>query len=355
MQGRSAIGEDASGDTRTRVLEAALACFNEHGYEQTTIARICERSGASNGALFHRFASKEAIADALYVRAIASFQEGLWDLLRRRPRSLRAAVRGTISHQLDWIENHRDEARFLYMRGHLDWDSPAGAEVVVLNRNLGEAYREWMAPLVAAGTVKPMSMLMITAIVNGPAHAIARRWLAGHVGSPLHGHLDELADAACAALGGASASPRRTPSTRSRHAAGEPSATSQIAAMIPFATLVGLELLEATPQVVRGRLAWSPERCTTGEIMHGGALMTLADTCAAVCAFLNLPGGALGTATIESKTNFLRAVREGAVTAAARPLHAGRTLIVLETEIVREDGSLAAKVSQTQAFHYPRS
>jgi uncharacterized protein (TIGR00369 family) len=88
--------------------------------------------------------------------------------------------------------------------------------------------------------------------------------------------------------------------------------------------------------------------------MHGGALMALADTCGGACAFLNLPEGAVGTATIESKTNFLRAVREGAVTAATRPLHTGRTMIVLETEIAREDGSLVAKVTQTQAFHYPR-
>ena len=88
--------------------------------------------------------------------------------------------------------------------------------------------------------------------------------------------------------------------------------------------------------------------------MHGGALMALADTCGAVCAFLNLPEGAHGTATIESKTNFLRAVREGALLASTRPLHTGRTLAVLETMIEREDGALAAKVTQTQAYHYPR-
>ena len=88
--------------------------------------------------------------------------------------------------------------------------------------------------------------------------------------------------------------------------------------------------------------------------MHGGALMALADNGGGVCAFLNLPEGAIGTATIESKTNFLRAVREGAVTASSRPLHLGRTMVVVETELVRDDGKLAAKVTQTQAFHYPR-
>jgi uncharacterized protein (TIGR00369 family) len=123
---------------------------------------------------------------------------------------------------------------------------------------------------------------------------------------------------------------------------------------MPFAALIGVELLETRPEMVRGRLEWAPERCTSGGLLHGGALMSLADSCGGVCAFLNLPEGATGTATIESKANFLRGVREGAITATTRPLHAGRTMIVLETELAREDGSLAAKVTQTQAFHYPR-
>ena len=130
---------------------------------------------------------------------------------------------------------------------------------------------------------------------------------------------------------------------------------TQIRDAMPFATLIGVELLDATPELVRGSLAWAPERCTAGGLMHGGSLMALADTCVGVCAFLNLPEGAIGTATIESKTNFMRAVRDGTITASTRPLHAGRTLMVLETVLTREDGSLAGKVTQTQAFHYPRS
>ena len=124
--------------------------------------------------------------------------------------------------------------------------------------------------------------------------------------------------------------------------------------LVPFAAALGMELLEATPELVVSRLQWTPERCTVGGVMHGGALMALADNGGGVCAFLNLPEGAVGTATIESKTNFMRAVREGAVTASSRPLHLGRTMVVVETELVRDDGKLAAKVTQTQAFHYRR-
>jgi AcrR family transcriptional regulator len=206
-------------DTRQRILDAALACFTEDGYEQTTIARIRQRSGTSNGALFHHFATKEAIADALYVAAIASFQQGLWELLARQPDSLRAAVRTAIGHQLRWTQEHPDLARFVYLRGHPSSGSAGGAELNQLNRELAAAFRQWMAPLAERGEIRPTSMLVITAIVGGPAHAIARRWLAGHVSAPLTSFTDELADAAWAGLRGTQVRTRpavQPPATNSR-------------------------------------------------------------------------------------------------------------------------------------------
>ncbi|HYM56260.1 MAG TPA: TetR/AcrR family transcriptional regulator, partial [Solirubrobacteraceae bacterium] len=108
------------------------------------MARIRELSGVSNGTLFHYFPSKEAIADALYLEAIADFQEGLWRLLAERPRSLRTAVRGVIAHQIEWIEANIDRARFVYTRGTLDGDSPGGAELDEMNRKLATSYEEWL-------------------------------------------------------------------------------------------------------------------------------------------------------------------------------------------------------------------
>jgi 1,4-dihydroxy-2-naphthoyl-CoA hydrolase len=131
---------------------------------------------------------------------------------------------------------------------------------------------------------------------------------------------------------------------------GDDERVSALGTAIPFAGKLGILLLEASAELVRARLSWAPELCTADGVMHGGALMALADNCGGMCAFLNLPNGSKGTATIASATNFLRAVREGSVTAITRPLHHGRTLIVLETELRREDGTLAAKVTQTQAF-----
>ena len=86
--------------------------------------------------------------------------------------------------------------------------------------------------------------------------------------------------------------------------------------------------------------------------MHGGAVMTLADSLGAVCAFLNLPPGA-STSTITSSTNFFRAVRDGEVVGTTRPLHVGRTTIVVQTELRDANDKLVALVTQTQAVLTP--
>ena len=132
----------------------------------------------------------------------------------------------------------------------------------------------------------------------------------------------------------------------------EPFEPAALLATMPFAVACGIELTAAAPDEVRGRMAWSADRCTAGGVLHGGALVTLADTVGAVCAFLNLPEGA-STSTVESKTNFFRAVRAGAVHAEARPLHAGRTFIVVQTDLRDDAGRRLAQVTQTQAVLGP--
>ena len=123
----------------------------------------------------------------------------------------------------------------------------------------------------------------------------------------------------------------------------------QLRAAMPFGAFLDLEFTASSAEEVRARLAWDERLCTAGGILHGGALMGLADSAGGFCAFLNLPESAAGTATIESKTNFFSPVREGYVEAVSRPLHKGRTTIVVETDLYDEAGKHVARVTQTQA------
>ena len=134
--------------------------------------------------------------------------------------------------------------------------------------------------------------------------------------------------------------------------AGMTHSNAELVASMPFAVAAGVDIEEASADGVRGGMDWSADRCTIGDALHGGALMTLADSLGAVCAFLNLPEGAV-TSTIESKTNFFRGVRAGRAHATTVPLHVGRSTIVVQTDIRDDAGKRAALVTQTQAVITP--
>ena len=129
--------------------------------------------------------------------------------------------------------------------------------------------------------------------------------------------------------------------------------TAALHAAMPLMKTLGIDVVTNTPDEVRARLAWSADLCTSNGLLHGGAIMALADSTGGACAFLNLPEGAAGTSTIESKTNFLRGVRDGHIESVSRPLHQGRTVIVIETDVVDAAGRLVARVTQTQAVLSP--
>lgn len=123
---------------------------------------------------------------------------------------------------------------------------------------------------------------------------------------------------------------------------------------MPLCKTLGIRQLSASKDEIKLSLDWSDALCTSGGLLHGGALMALADSAGGYCAFLNLPEGAAGTSTIESKTNFLGAVRRGSITATATPLHVGSTVIVVETELRDDRGKLVGKVTQSQAVLRPK-
>ena len=124
---------------------------------------------------------------------------------------------------------------------------------------------------------------------------------------------------------------------------------AELLSSMPFALANGVDLTSASVDEVIGTLAWSLDRCTAGGVLHGGALMTLADSIGAVLAFLNLPEGAQATSTIESKTNLFRAVREGSVIGTGTVLHAGRSTIVVQTDVRDPAGRRVALTTQTQS------
>ncbi len=122
----------------------------------------------------------------------------------------------------------------------------------------------------------------------------------------------------------------------------------QLNGAVPFARSLGITITSATTAEVVAVLELTPDIANFAGVMHGGALMTLADTAGSTCAFLNLPENSL-TTTTDANTRFLRPISDGVATATARPLRVGRTSIIVEVEITDDRGRLVSKTSQAQA------
>ncbi|WP_332644856.1 PaaI family thioesterase [Aeromicrobium sp.] len=119
--------------------------------------------------------------------------------------------------------------------------------------------------------------------------------------------------------------------------------------LMPFTAVLGIEALSASAELVEARATWDAERCTSGHVLHGGFLMAVADSVGAACAAYNLAPGAT-TTTIESKTNFMRRVGRGQVRICSTPLFVGTTTLVVQTDLIRDDGRLVSRTTQTQAI-----
>ncbi len=122
---------------------------------------------------------------------------------------------------------------------------------------------------------------------------------------------------------------------------------------MPFAEQLGMTIEELSPDRVVAQLTWQPGLCTMSGIVHGGVLMSLADTTGAIAAFLGLAEGQT-TATITSTTHMFRPVSAGTIRAVAVPLHRGRTTATIQTSIFDDKDRLVSQTTQVQAIRSPQ-
>ena len=117
---------------------------------------------------------------------------------------------------------------------------------------------------------------------------------------------------------------------------------------LPFAELLGIEFISASPDKIVAEMIVREDLCTRPAVLHGGAVMAFADTLGATGTIVNLPEGA-GTTTIESKTNFVAPAPAGTrVIGEATPIHRGRRTMIWQTRVLTPEGRLDALVTQTQ-------
>ncbi len=181
------------------IIHAALTCFTEKGFTNTSIEDVCSQSGASVGSLYHHFSSKERLASAVYLEGIRDYQTGLVAELERHGQA-REGVRAVIRFHLEWVENNPDWSRYLFQQRHAMFMADSEGEFARMNADFMARMSAWFRKRIEAGGIRKLSPDLYPAVLLGPCQEYARLYLEGSHVTPVNKAADVLADAAWTAL-----------------------------------------------------------------------------------------------------------------------------------------------------------
>ncbi len=177
---------------RKQIIHAALACFTELGFAQTSMADIRRRSNASTGSIYHHFKSKEQLAAEVYLEGIRDYQKGFLTALERE-HGARNGIFAVIRYHLQWVSEHPDWTRYLFQKAHATFMASAADVFTGLNAEFMKRCAQWLGAHVKAGTVRRLAPDMYVAILLGPLMEYTRLYLAGQTCTPMEFAIEELA------------------------------------------------------------------------------------------------------------------------------------------------------------------
>lgn len=170
--------KDRSRDRKEAILDGALACFAEGGEAAVTIEEVGKRAPASVGSIYHHFGNKEGVLGALYDRALARYRASLDEDLARAG-SAEEVVKALVRHHLAWIERHPDEARLLFRLRASAALAPRERELRQGTTEMLRSIKRRLADAIERGEVMRLPLSLYAPLITGPAHELARHWLAG--------------------------------------------------------------------------------------------------------------------------------------------------------------------------------
>lgn len=179
----------AQPSARERLLNAALDRFGADGPVAVSLEDVRLQARVSVGALYHHFADKQALIDALYVELTADFQTGFLAELRAHP-TAEDGIRSGLAYYMRWVTRNRAGARVLL------GDRPGGDALKELNRVFLSELKAWWNTHVHYGALRPLSLDLVHALWLGPAHEYTRQWLDTRGKRSPVAMTDVLADAA---------------------------------------------------------------------------------------------------------------------------------------------------------------
>ncbi len=188
-----------SGVRQKEIITAALDCFTELGFNETTMADICLRSNASNGSVYHHFKSKEQLASAVYLEGIREYQAGLLKDLEKEHHAARG-ISAMIRYHLNWVARNPAWSRFLFQRRHESFLAVTEEAINTLNKDFARRIENWFARHIKAGTIRKLPLDIMIAVILGPCQEYVRLYLSGKAHTGTDEAVREISRAAWAAL-----------------------------------------------------------------------------------------------------------------------------------------------------------
>ena len=162
--------------TKTRILDAAAKVFLEHGFVGTSMDQVRREAGVSNGSLYHHFATKAQLADALYAQTLREFHGAMLAPLTDTA-SAEIAVKGMVGRYAEWVTQHPGSARLLHELKRAGGLAGGAGEWQLTNAETFAQLRAWIARKVEAGEMRALPFPVWMAVVVAPAMALTPHWV----------------------------------------------------------------------------------------------------------------------------------------------------------------------------------
>lgn len=193
-------GKHAGTESRRKaIIQAALACFSEIGFSETSMADIRRHSRASTGSIYHHFKSKEQLAAEVYLEGIRDYQAGLVAALEGY-QGAEEGIRAMIRHHLKWVEANAEWSRYLFQKRHSVFMAATEEMIASMNRELMQSATRWFSRHLQADILRPLAPDIYISIILGPCMEFTRLYLSGETGAKIDIAIEELAKAAWLAL-----------------------------------------------------------------------------------------------------------------------------------------------------------
>lgn len=186
---------------RKEIVMAALACFNEFGYSETSIQSICLRAVASTGSIYHHFGSKEQLAREVYLEGIRDYQAGFLKAIEDKEVASEG-IFAIIAYHLKWVEENLAWAHYLFQMRHEDFMIRGEIVFNQINEEFFGRIARWFRKHISMGSIHRMPSDLYLPILMGPCQEFAKNYISKRTLTPIDAAVQELASAAWNALKG---------------------------------------------------------------------------------------------------------------------------------------------------------